>query len=206
MLLRAGRADERRGRPFVRAFQGFRLDEWGMEEYRQEAAVYKGKAVTTILLVEDEESVRSLVTMVLRESGYDVIATANARDATEIADAELSGIELLISDISLPDTSGRELARQLAVRNPSLRVLLMSGLPEYLRTAADNGTSVKYLDKPFFPTELLESVHEALCANDDDFALHGWMTPSARHPVPAPLARQPLRARRTRTARTRRLG
>jgi two-component system, cell cycle sensor histidine kinase and response regulator CckA len=81
----------------------------------------------TILLVEDEESLREVTREYLTSRGYTIIAAAEAEAAVAAADNSPLHIDLLLTDVILPGTSGVNLAEQLAPRHPHLRVLYVSG-------------------------------------------------------------------------------
>jgi PAS domain S-box-containing protein len=119
----------------------------------------------TILLVEDEPELRELTRTVLAERGYNVIEAMSAEGAERLAsDASGSGkIHLLLTDVIMPGVSGRELAKRVLARQPSVRVLYMSGYT--YNVIADNGTleeGVAFLQKPFTPSALVEKVREVL--------------------------------------------
>jgi len=117
----------------------------------------------TILVVEDQETVRDLISHILRSSGYCVIQAGSGPQALALADAQVDSIDLLITDVVMPGMSGRELAARLTGRRESLRVLFMSGY-------APNGTphegvpdsSAAYLQKPFSPAQITARVGEIL--------------------------------------------
>jgi len=121
------------------------------------------KAHETILLVEDEPAVRELAQMVLSERGYNVIEAHTPEEAERLAGNNGSEIHLLLTDIVMPGTSGRELAKRLTGRYPNLRVLYMSGYT--YNVIAQDGTleeGISFLQKPFTPQVLLEKVREVL--------------------------------------------
>ena len=84
----------------------------------------------TVLLVEDEDQVRELARRVLERVGYTVLAAADAEAATAIADRHPGHIHLLVTDILLPQLSGRELAARLSIHRPAIKVLYISGTNE----------------------------------------------------------------------------
>ena len=110
-----------------------------------------------ILLVEDEESVRSLTRRILSRKGYTVLDTASPRRAIELA--EESDVDLLLTDVVMPGMSGPDLAEALVGAHPGLKVLFMSGY-------GDNGERLpegtKILGKPFDADALAEHVAQAL--------------------------------------------
>jgi PAS domain S-box-containing protein len=117
----------------------------------------------TLLLVEDEEQVRELARRVLERVGYTVLAAPDAEAATAIADRHAGHIHLLITDMLLPQLSGRELAARLSIHRPAIKVLYISGTAEgsiaRLRLL-EPGT--RFLEKPFSLERLLRTVRHAL--------------------------------------------
>ena len=116
-----------------------------------------------VLVVEDEDPVRSLVCRVLVRSGYTVLEAASGVDALERAGRHDGPIDLLISDVVMPEIGGRELARSLTAVRPETRVILMSGYADDLRVRGGDvpaGTAI--LDKPFTPDQLTRKVREIL--------------------------------------------
>jgi len=119
----------------------------------------------TILLVEDEPELRELTRTVLVARGYTVIEAGNAEEAERLASDRRDGgkIHLLLTDVIMPGVSGRELAKRVLARQPSVRVLYMSGYT--YNVIAQDGTlerGVAFLQKPFTPSALVEKVREVL--------------------------------------------
>jgi two-component system cell cycle sensor histidine kinase/response regulator CckA len=121
-------------------------------------------APPTVLIVEDEEEVRSLTRDVLEMHGYVVLEALDSADALRLDETHPGRIDLLITDVVMPRMSGPELARRLRARRPGLRVLCMSGYPEGTQreVAADAGTWNAWLQKPFSPDGLIAKVRECL--------------------------------------------
>ena len=117
----------------------------------------------TILLVEDEDVVRTLGIRVLERAGFRVLAAADAADAFSIAAGHEGPIDLLLTDVVMPRVLGPELARQLVLLRPGLRVLFTSG---YTATGAGLTSSLpsdaRFIDKPFSPSGLVSAVRAAL--------------------------------------------
>jgi CheY-like chemotaxis protein len=127
------------------------------------------EAYGQILLVEDAEDLRELTRKTLEKRGYAVIEARNGREAIEICDKYPGKIDLLLSDVVMPEMSGPELADQVALRFPSIKVLFMSG---YTREAILHRGIVAqgegFLQKPFTPTDLATKVRHALGAFSKD--------------------------------------
>jgi two-component system, cell cycle sensor histidine kinase and response regulator CckA len=121
------------------------------------------KGSETILLVEDDEMVRTLVRETLEREGYKVIDSADPVEAQRISDNYRGRIDLLIADVVMPKLSGRELSRNLTDRRPDLKVLYMSG---YTDSAIVNSgilqKEVAFLQKPFTPGQLSAKVREVI--------------------------------------------
>jgi DNA-binding response OmpR family regulator len=117
----------------------------------------------TVLVVEDEEDVRELARDILEMNGYLVLEALDGADATRLAETHPGPIDLLITDVVMPGTSGPELARRLRAHRPGLRVLCMSGYPESAdrRIEGEAGWNA-WLQKPFTPAGLMAKVRECL--------------------------------------------
>jgi PAS domain S-box-containing protein len=115
----------------------------------------------TILVVEDEDSVRSVVRAILDLSGYRVIAVASAEDALRIAESGEPSIDLLLTDMVMPGIGGRELADRITRALPHLRVLFMSG---YIEGGPAMTPGLSFLQKPFTPDELEAKVGALLAS------------------------------------------
>jgi signal transduction histidine kinase len=121
-------------------------------------------AGATILLVEDEDLIRSLAEQILVERGYRILAASNASEAIELAAGSETPIELLLTDIVMPGASGSDLAQRLLRSYPEMRVLYMSGYSDSLifRYGVLQERSA-FLQKPF-SAEILESKVRELLA------------------------------------------
>ncbi len=124
------------------------------------------KAVTTartVLVVEDEDSLRELISGLLTRSGYQVLAASTAPQALETVSGFEDPIHLLLTDIVLPGMNGLSLAKNLIASRPATRVLFMSGYSEFQSEGRGNLPSdALLLQKPFTRDGLLRSVAEAL--------------------------------------------
>jgi two-component system cell cycle sensor histidine kinase/response regulator CckA len=117
----------------------------------------------TILVVEDDTAVRGVVRALLEAQGYRVLDAASGKTALEIAVAEPWSVDLLLTDVVMPEMSGRALADSLTAMGLSMKVLYMSGHSDdaVLERGVDAG-SVAFLRKAFSPAELLVKVREVL--------------------------------------------
>ena len=117
----------------------------------------------TILLVEDEPSVRELVQELLEANGYAVVSAANAADGLAAVGRHPGPIHLLLTDVVMPGLSGRELAERLKPLRPETKVLFMSG---YTNDAISHHgilePGVQYVQKPFTEATLAEAVRRTL--------------------------------------------
>ena len=130
----------------------------------------------TVVLVEDEPMVKNLVSEVLRKSGYRVMEFVNGREAMSRLRHFSEPIHLLVTDVVMPGMSGIELARQLALGRPEMRILFLSGYTDDLverQGALQPGRG--FLQKPFTPDTLLRKVRGLLDAPVGDPA--GSATP-----------------------------
>ena len=117
----------------------------------------------TILLVEDETSVRDLTRRMLEASGYRVLSAANGSEALRLCTTNRGHIDLMVTDVVMPQMRGVEVARRVARIRPRLRVLFMSGYTDNSIDLEIAGT-VSFLQKPFMLDELLAAVRSALLA------------------------------------------
>jgi signal transduction histidine kinase len=117
----------------------------------------------TVLLAEDEETVRNLTTRILERNGYRVISAASGEDAIKLWPTNLHRVDFLLTDVIMPGMNGLELYKRLKQDKPDLKVLYISGYPEDV--IADQGvtdSTVQLLEKPFSPTKLLSKIQEIL--------------------------------------------
>jgi PAS domain S-box-containing protein len=115
----------------------------------------------TVLVVEDEPSLRALVAQMLESKGYTVVAAETAEDALDLAQSEL--VDLVLTDLVMPRISGRELASRVRETRPSVRVLFMSGYAD--DAVVRHGTlepGSAFIEKPFSANDLARSVRGVL--------------------------------------------
>ncbi|MEW6208065.1 MAG: PAS domain S-box protein [Acidobacteriota bacterium] len=119
------------------------------------------KGSETILVVEDEEAVRKLTRIILSVGGYTVLEAANGREAIEMCSQR--SVDLLLTDVVMPQMSGRELVEKVSIICPQMKVLYMSGYTDdamIRHGVLDAG--VPLLQKPFTPEALSQKVREVL--------------------------------------------
>ena len=120
----------------------------------------------TVLLAEDEEVVRNLTRQVLEMNGYKVLEAANGGAALMLCEEHKGPIHLLITDVVMPEMSGRKLAERLSAVRPNMRVLYMSGYTDEAiirHGVLDEGT--EFIQKPFTPESLAHKINELLGAS-----------------------------------------
>ena len=117
----------------------------------------------TVLVVEDDNSLRWLTCQMLAQFGYTVVEAQDASHALGLARERAGDIDLLITDVVMPGLNGRQLARQVRQLYPHIKVLLMSGYTAEIAAQIDKtDVAVAFLEKPFTPEELGEKVREVL--------------------------------------------
>lgn len=116
----------------------------------------------TILIIEDDASVRRVAVRVLSSNGYDVLEASTSDEADALLDARSSPIDLLVSDVVMPKKTGPAFYAELQKRYPGLRVLFMSGYVASDVGAYSIPAGAQFLEKPFTPNQLVEEVRAAL--------------------------------------------
>jgi two-component system cell cycle sensor histidine kinase/response regulator CckA len=117
----------------------------------------------TILLVEDDESLRRVAENTLRREGYAVVSACDGTAGLEALKAHSGTIHLVLTDMVMPGMGGGELTRKVRELRSGMRVLCMSGYTETALTRNEmTDTSTGFIDKPFTPSALLRKVREML--------------------------------------------
>jgi two-component system cell cycle sensor histidine kinase/response regulator CckA len=117
----------------------------------------------TILLVEDEPLVSNRVARVLRRKGYDVFVAANAAEAIKLMERRDEPVDLVLTDVVMPEMNGREMMAVLHQKWPDLRVLYMSGYPAEI--IAQHGvleSGIKFIEKPFYTDEICQRIKDII--------------------------------------------
>lgn len=116
-----------------------------------------------ILLVEDEEDVRELVTVILETLNYDVVVAQSGSEALELWEQNDGRFDMLLSDVVMPGgMNGRELAQQFCKRKPDLKVILSSGYSPEAIGSIDDDAEISFLAKPYPPQDLARLVRKCL--------------------------------------------
>jgi two-component system cell cycle sensor histidine kinase/response regulator CckA len=117
----------------------------------------------TILLVEDEEGLRSLNARGLRSRGYSVIEASNGIEAMEALEEKNGAIDLVVSDVVMPEMDGPTLLKEMRARNPNLKIIFVSGYAEdaFEKSLPEN-EQFAFLPKPFTLTQLVAAVKETM--------------------------------------------
>jgi DNA-binding NtrC family response regulator len=128
----------------------------------------------TILLVEDEKAILRMTTIMLESLGYAVLAASSPTEAISVSKSHHGEIDLLMTDVVMPEMSGPELAQNMLHLYPNLRCLFMSGYTANViaRHKVSNG-DVHFLHKPFSKKDLATKVREAF--DDAKSQRHQWI-------------------------------
>ncbi|HET9963308.1 MAG TPA: ATP-binding protein [Nitrospiraceae bacterium] len=116
----------------------------------------------SILLVEDDEGIRRLVTAILRDQGYEVLAAADGVEALQLLQLRKSGCDLLITDVILPRMKVAVLVQGAKTMVPQLKVMFISGYSGDMLPSQGLDSAAAYLQKPFLPQALIEKVADLL--------------------------------------------
>ena len=118
------------------------------------------RGTETITVVEEDESVRDLVRIMIETKGYTVLAVAGAAEAERLCTDE---VDLLLTDVVMPEVNGRALAERLSRTSPSMRILFMSGYSdEAVDRHGEISPNAALIEKPFTDRTLARKVREVL--------------------------------------------
>jgi CheY-like chemotaxis protein len=121
------------------------------------------KGSETVLLADDEEGVRKLVSAILQSNGYSVIEANNGQAALSSYEKNAHKIDLVLTDVVMPQMDGFELGERLVEKNPEVKILFMSGYRDNPVGASETQPQRRpFLHKPFTPDVLLAKVREIL--------------------------------------------
>ena len=135
----------------------------GMPRQERQSASTERVGSETVLVVEDQTAVRQLVSTVLQEHGYRVISAPSPKQALGILENSAITVDLLLTDLIMPEMSGRLLAAEAAVIRPGIRVLYMTGHSEEIIASKDvAGERIECLEKPFTADEVALAVRRVL--------------------------------------------
>ncbi|MEK6775318.1 MAG: PAS domain S-box protein [bacterium] len=136
----------------------------GKEEGKEVAEVPKELSGTeTILVVEDEASIRSLIVDILDPLGYRILVASNGSEALRISDSFEKGIDLLLTDVIMPGVSGKELAETFKSKRPGTKVMFMSGYTDsVLAHYGAEEQEISFMQKPLTPSKLAREVRRIL--------------------------------------------
>jgi CheY-like chemotaxis protein len=141
------------------------------ESRAEETSSVVHRASEVVLVVEDETAVRALVKDVLTSNGYTVLEASRGDEALSICDQHKGPIHLMVTDVIMPQMSGRELATRLASLRPDMKVLFMSGYTnEGIVHQGVLERDTAFLQKPFTPNSLARKVREVLDASSKNKA------------------------------------
>ena len=116
----------------------------------------------TILVADDDVLVRNMVRKILVHSGYRVITAANGAEALGIMDSHDGGIDLVLTDVIMPEMDGVELARKIMFTHPEMKVLFRSGYTSDIRMDVVGEGKGHFIEKPFDLPTLVRKVRDTL--------------------------------------------
>ena len=135
----------------------------GVEKSRAAAAVPAAPGQETLLLVEDEPRLVNLIRLMLESLGYKVFSAVSPGEAIRLADQHAGQVDLLMTDLVMPEMNGRDLSAEIRKRHPGMKVLFTSGYSEELLAAGGPpAKDIRFIQKPYSINDLAAKVREAL--------------------------------------------
>jgi two-component system cell cycle sensor histidine kinase/response regulator CckA len=116
----------------------------------------------TVLLVEDEEAVRRFAVRALTRQGYNVLEAGSGAEALDVIAAHDGTIDLVLSDVVMPEMDGPTLLKELRKTHPDLKIIFISGYAEEALKSLEGGEEFAFLPKPFQMAELVATVKEVM--------------------------------------------
>jgi DNA-binding response OmpR family regulator len=116
----------------------------------------------TILVVDDEDSLRILIARMLEKEGYAIIVAPDAAEAIRLAASHDGAIDLIVADLMMPGMNGPDMVKELRALRPNAGVLYLSGYPDDTVSREGLETGANFLQKPFGAAAFIQSVREAL--------------------------------------------
>jgi DNA-binding NtrC family response regulator len=154
-------------------------------------APYSNERSNTILVVEDEVMIRSIVRIVLERMGHIVLEAVDGADGLTISRNYSGPIDLVISDVRMPRMDGPEMVSHLQTERPGIKVLLISA---YSTQSLLSDLTVEFLAKPFLPATIANKVQEILSRGPGSLIRRDWPQQEDRLPeaakISAPLSRR----------------
>jgi DNA-binding NtrC family response regulator len=123
-----------------------------------------GEKLETILVVDDDDAVLNVVVHFLKKAGFVVLQAAGGTDAVRIAAEHAGKIDLLLSDVKMPEVSGADLAEVIKESRPDIHVMFISGFPDGDLLVLNYGWA--FITKPFVPSKLVEMINVVLHTPD----------------------------------------
>jgi CheY-like chemotaxis protein len=116
----------------------------------------------TVLVVEDENTVRALACEVLRRNGYAVLEARHSLEALRLVERHQESIDLIVTDIVMSHMTGRDLAERIREGRPSMKLLFISGYVDHASVQRELASGVPFLQKPFTPEAFARKVRDVL--------------------------------------------
>jgi signal transduction histidine kinase/ActR/RegA family two-component response regulator len=127
-------------------------------------SIHSLRGTETVLVVEDDPSVRSIAQVVLRKHGYTVLVAGNGHEALELLSRAPRPVQVLLADVVMPEMNGRDLASRISATHPSVKTVLMSGYAAEVLTRLEEAGVDGFLPKPFSERTLAAKIREVLDA------------------------------------------